>query len=280
MTDGAARDDRPWELLARGTGVWEGDETLAPAPWAPDGMEARGRTEARLILDGRGLASEYAQTVDGAVSLRSHTVLRWDEGQGDFVLHFFSEPGGGPMVLRGRRDGDRLVLEGDGPGGAMRQTMEYGEDMLRVRSESRGEDGAWATTFEGSYRKLTEDAGPTPGSVAWRDLTVDDAEAVRDFYVAVVGWRPEGVSMGEYDDWNMVGPGGTPVAGVCHARGSNAGLPPVWLLYLVVEDLDASLEAVREGGGEVVRPARAMGDARWAVIRDPAGAAVALWEVG
>ena len=119
---------------------------------------------------------------------------------------------------------------------------------------------------------------PPSGTIAWRDLTVDDAEGVRDFYEAVVGWRPEPVSMGEYDDFDMVGEGGEPVAGVCHARGPNADLPPVWLVYVVVDDLDRSLRAVEEGGGSVVGPTRTMGEARWAVVRDPAGAVLALYE--
>lgn len=120
--------------------------------------------------------------------------------------------------------------------------------------------------------------GAGPGAVVWRDLTVENADELRDFYAAVVGWTPEPVSMGDHDDWNMVGPEGVPVAGVCHALGENAGLPPVWLLYVVVEDLDASLEAVRAGGGELITPVRSSGGRRWVVIRDPAGAALALYE--
>ena len=78
--------------------------------------------------------------------------------------------------------------------------------------------------------------------VGWVDLTVREAEPLRDFYSDVVGWRPEPVSMGEYSDFNMVDPtSGVPVAGVCHARGVNADLPPVWMVYFAVPDLDASL---------------------------------------
>lgn len=118
------------------------------------------------------------------------------------------------------------------------------------------------------------------GRAGWMDLTVEDAPAVRDFYAAVVGWKPEPVSMGDYSDFNMVLPeSGEPVAGVCHARGSNAGLPPVWLVYWVVADLDASVEACRQAGGEVVAGPRGMGgQGRYAVLRDPAGACFALYE--
>lgn len=119
---------------------------------------------------------------------------------------------------------------------------------------------------------------PTHGSVAWRDLTVRDAEGVRDFYAAVVGWSPEPVGMGDYDDWNMVGSDGTPVAGICHARGQNADLPPVWLLYVVVDDLEAALEEVRRRGGRVLVSPPPGGAHEMAVIEDPAGAALALYQ--
>jgi len=44
---------------------------------------------------------------------------------------------------------------------------------------------------------------------------------------------------------------GRVVAGICHARGENAGLPPVWLVYITVADLDESLRRCVEGGGAV-----------------------------
>lgn len=33
---------------------------------------------------------------------------------------------------------------------------------------------------------------PEIGAVGWFDLTVEDAESVRDFYAGVVGWTPRG----------------------------------------------------------------------------------------
>ena len=118
------------------------------------------------------------------------------------------------------------------------------------------------------------------GSLAWTDLTVPDAESLRDFYAAVVGWRPEPVSMGEYADFNMVGPeSGEPRVGICHARDSNAYLPPQWLVYVIVADLDASLERCRTLGGEIIGEPRRQGEsARYCVIRDPAGAVLALYQ--
>jgi uncharacterized protein len=121
---------------------------------------------------------------------------------------------------------------------------------------------------------------PVVGSVGWMDLTVKDAEAVRDFYQDVVGWKATGLDMGGYQDFVMSAPGKEePVSGVCHARGSNAGLPPVWLIYITVEELDRSVEKVKERGGKVRQEIRSLGSmGRMCVIEDPAGAVSALFE--
>jgi hypothetical protein len=116
-----------------------------------------------------------------------------------------------------------------------------------------------------------------PGSIVWTDLTVKDAGRLRDFYRDVVGWKPEGVGMGDYEDYNMVSKAtGEPVAGVCHARGPNANLPAQWLVYVQVEDVEAGVRRAVELGGAVVDGPRGMGSSRFAVIRDPAGAVLAL----
>ncbi|MGH9367705.1 MAG: VOC family protein, partial [Thermoanaerobaculia bacterium] len=70
------------------------------------------------------------------------------------------------------------------------------------------------------------------GSIGWVDLTVENADAVRDFYRDVTGWTISPVDMGGYSDYCMNEPAsGKSVAGVCHARGVNADLPAQWLIY-------------------------------------------------
>lgn len=69
------------------------------------------------------------------------------------------------------------------------------------------------------------------------------------------------------------------VAGVCHAKGSNSEIPPYWIVYLMIENLDRSLDAVRAGGGAVVSGPRSAGSSgRYCIIRDPAGAYIGLFE--
>ncbi len=120
---------------------------------------------------------------------------------------------------------------------------------------------------------------PASGTIGWIDLTVPDASRLRDFYTAVTGWSPSDVDMGGYSDFCMLTPDGDAVAGVCHARGSNAEVPPVWLIYITVIDLDASVARCKESGGEIISgPKNFGGQGRYCVIRDPAGAVCALYQ--
>jgi predicted enzyme related to lactoylglutathione lyase len=119
-----------------------------------------------------------------------------------------------------------------------------------------------------------------PGQIGWIDLTVPDAPGLRDFYQAVTGWTPSPVKMGDYYDFCMHPPGDAqPVAGICHAKGENGGLPPVWLIYITVDDLDLGIRRCQELGDKLLRPTTAMGaSSRFCVIEDPAGAVCALYE--
>jgi predicted enzyme related to lactoylglutathione lyase len=122
--------------------------------------------------------------------------------------------------------------------------------------------------------------GEAVGSIGWIDLTVANADAVRDFYQDVTGWTVSPVDMGGYSDYCMNEPAsGVSVAGACHARGSNANLPPQWLIYIVVADLEKSMQGCVELGGTVLSPPRRYaGQGRFGVVRDPGGAAAALFE--
>ncbi|HWL93383.1 MAG TPA: VOC family protein [Phycisphaerae bacterium] len=111
------------------------------------------------------------------------------------------------------------------------------------------------------------------GSIGWADLTVPNAEAVRAFYEAVVGWKSQPVDMKGYKDHMMMpAEGGAAVAGICHQRGVNAAVPPCWLLYFVVADLDENMSKVEATGGKRHgEPRGAKGQGRHQLIQDPAG---------
>lgn len=169
-----------------------------------------------------------------------------------------------------------------------------GRELMHQKNESG--QSSWAVLIDPNGAAFgivpavePEAVGPTDegaaadpaGRIAWLDLTVADAPSIRDFYQDVVGWSVEEVAMedsdGPYADYALCRSDGAPVAGVCHARGANRGIPPVWMICLPVGDLDESLDRVRGGGGQVVDVRKgASGEHEYAVVRDPVGAFLAL----
>ncbi len=121
---------------------------------------------------------------------------------------------------------------------------------------------------------------PEIGSITWCDLTVPDAEEIKSFYEKVVGWKSNPVSMGDYDDYSMIAPESNKIAaGICNAKGINAKLPPQWLIYITVEDVDKSSELCVQLGGKVIsEPKTIPSYGRFCVIQDPAGAVCALFK--
>lgn len=118
------------------------------------------------------------------------------------------------------------------------------------------------------------------GKITWTDLTVINAKEVKNFYSNVVGWKVEPFDMGGYNDFTMNSPQrGNPVAGICHSQGVNAGLPPQWLIYITVKNVDESAKQCLDLGGKlIVEPKNMEGHGRYCVIEDPAGAVAALFE--
>lgn len=115
-----------------------------------------------------------------------------------------------------------------------------------------------------------------PGAIVWQDLTVPDVQGLREFYQRVVGWSSKPHPVGEYDDYELQDAKGTTVAGLCHARGSNARLPAQWLIYVSVPDVKESAQQCVALGGRVLDGPRLMGGSAFCAIQDPAGAVLAL----
>lgn len=116
--------------------------------------------------------------------------------------------------------------------------------------------------------------------IGWLDLTVQNATELRDFYAEVADFESQGIPMGEYEDYALTADGGG-VAGVCHARGTNADLPPMWIPYFVVSDLEKSVQALERRGGSLIGGIRGgHGADRFAIFRDPAGAVAAVYQKG
>jgi len=126
-------------------------------------------------------------------------------------------------------------------------------------------------------KTVTEEKPSNVGKVEWMDLTVPDAGQLQKFYTSVVGWSSNDVDMGSYSDFNLNLPGTEDtIAGVCHSRRNNDNIPSQWLIYVRVESVADSAERCKKMGGEVLDGPRRMGGSNFCVIKDPAGAVMAL----
>jgi predicted enzyme related to lactoylglutathione lyase len=121
------------------------------------------------------------------------------------------------------------------------------------------------------------------GTFCWVDLATTDARSAADFYTRLFGWDTVDLPAGDAGTYTMLAKGGK---NVCALFGMNPelceqGIPAHWQSYISVEDAGASCARLAELGGEVVQPAFDVSDVgRMAVVRDPAGAAFALWQPG
>lgn len=123
-------------------------------------------------------------------------------------------------------------------------------------------------------------SGAQDGSFCWVDLAASDAGAARHYYEQLFGWRSR--------DQKTNGGVFTRLSVDHHDVGSlyqlqrlhiEAGVPSHWTPYVRVADAEESVERAEALGGKVmVRPFTVPGLARIAVVLDPVGAHVGLWQ--
>lgn len=122
------------------------------------------------------------------------------------------------------------------------------------------------------------------GVPSWVDLATPDPAAAKAFYGELFGWDYEDVPTGGPDnDYTMARKRGLEVAGMMRLseQMAQSGMPPVWSSYVAVDDLDATVAKVAPAGGTVLQPPMDVMDAgRMAVIADPAGAVIGMWQAG
>ena len=123
------------------------------------------------------------------------------------------------------------------------------------------------------------------GTPCWVELGTSDQEAAKAFYSELFGWSYLDHPMDEHghDFYSMAQLSGLNVAAIyTHHEGMRmAGTPPHWDIILSVEDVDATAaRAAGLGGAVVEEPVNVAEAGRIAVVADPTGGAVGLWQAG
>jgi uncharacterized protein len=120
-----------------------------------------------------------------------------------------------------------------------------------------------------------------PGTISWSDLATSDADAAKAFYSGLFGWDYDEMPAGEGVIYSMAKHGGRAAAAISPQQPDEAsqGIPPHWNVYVTVEDVDASSAAAADAGGTVLAgPFDVLEVGRMAVVADPAGAILCLWQ--
>lgn len=115
------------------------------------------------------------------------------------------------------------------------------------------------------------------GAPCWVDLGAADFGRSRDFYCRVLGWEAT-EPVAELGGYVTFTSGGVPVAGGAPAQ---PGMPDAWTLYVATDDAGRAVEAATAAGGTVLLAPMPVADlGTMAVLGDPSGAAIGLWQPG
>lgn len=108
--------------------------------------------------------------------------------------------------------------------------------------------------------------GFAPTAPCWVELASAEPGRAQEFYADLFGWDPAG------DRFKL---GGRAVAGLTRTR---PGRPAGWLTYLTVDDLGAAVQRFAAAGGRCLSgPVDGRGG-QGAVVADPSGATLGLWQ--
>jgi predicted enzyme related to lactoylglutathione lyase len=117
-----------------------------------------------------------------------------------------------------------------------------------------------------------------PGTFNWIDLGTSDPEGAKRFYTSLLGWEAEDMPVPEGPPYTMLRKDGRDAAALYPAQ---EGQPTAWMSYVSVDSADDTAARAAELGGKVfMEPFDVMDVGRMAMITDPTGAFLAVWQPG
>lgn len=120
-----------------------------------------------------------------------------------------------------------------------------------------------------------------PGSFCWAELVTSNQPEAKKFYNGLFGWTADDMPMGPNDFYSMFQLQGRSVGAAYTIRPDmvKQGVPPHWGLYVAVVSADKTASRVASMGGRLLMPPFDVFDAgRMAVILDPTGATIHIWQ--
>lgn len=121
----------------------------------------------------------------------------------------------------------------------------------------------------------------TEGLVGWVDVGSRDTAKARSFYEQLFGWESEDLPTDVGVPYTLFRLDGAIVAGMAPLPPDMqaGGAPSTWNSYALMSDIDAVAAKVPAAGGEMImQPADVMDSGRLALMKDPSGAVLGLWQ--
>lgn len=120
---------------------------------------------------------------------------------------------------------------------------------------------------------------PNPGEFCWNELMTADVEKAKEFYGSLFGWTYQDHHMTN-TTYTMFTMGDKMVGGMLPTPSEKMGMiPPHWMSYILVANLAEMLDKAQHLGAQVKVPMTVVeGLGQFAVIADPTGAYISLWE--
>lgn len=128
---------------------------------------------------------------------------------------------------------------------------------------------------------MSEWTKAVPGAFCWIEVATSDPAASKKFYASLFGWTIEDVPMPTGGEpYGMAKLGGKMIGGIAtlSEQAKEMGAPPMWLSYVAVENAEASAKKVGQLGGTVFFGPMNVGQGTMAIVGDPTGGTVGLWQ--
>lgn len=134
----------------------------------------------------------------------------------------------------------------------------------------------------GVYASAHDPASPQPsgpGTFCWFECATRDLEGLKAFYGDIFGWTAKTETMSGNMQYTLLHRGEDQVAGLMAMEGESWGeIPDHWMAYVAVADIEATVAKVEGLGGVVCVPVTDIGIGRFAVINDPVGAYLSVFQ--
>ena len=107
------------------------------------------------------------------------------------------------------------------------------------------------------------------------ELTTSDAKKAKTFYGALFDWNLQDHDMGGGTTYTMIEVGEGVGGGIFQMQGA----PTMWLPYVNVDDVKASVAKAKSLGAKIIRDVTEVpGMGHFAIFTDPQGAMLAFWQ--